>query len=102
MATHVTGDNDLSSVPNGVHRQFRRLYAAHRWSEQLLSQVPDADDYRHEDLPPPLARLLGRYGCNVIFNVIEACLIRLLTESTVPPSVADSRTSRQPGRQPAD
>ncbi len=101
MATHVSGDNDRSSGPNGVHRQFRRLHMAHRWSEQLLSQVPGAGDYRHEDLPPPLARLLGRYGCNVIFNVIEACLMRLLTESTVPPSVADSR-AKQPGRRPAD
>ncbi len=61
-----------------------------------MSQVPGRGRYRHQDLPPPLARLLGRSDCNTMFNVIEACLMRLLAESIVPPSAADSPTPGRP------
>ncbi len=96
MAEHMSGDNGSSGTSNGVRRQFRRLCVAHRRCEQIMSQVPGTDDYHHEDLPPPLAGLLGRYGCNTIFNVIEACLMRLLTESIVPPSAAASPAPDRP------
>ncbi len=97
MAKHMRGDNGSPSKPNRVRRQFRRLYAAHRQCEQIMSQIPGVEDYRPEDLPQPLARLLGSYGCNTMFNVLTACLMRLLTESMVPPSAADVRPSDIPG-----
>lgn len=80
----MSGDNGSSGKSNGVHRQFRRLCEVQRRCKQIMSQVLGAGDYRHEDLPRPLARLLGRCGCNIIFNVINACLMRLLAESIVP------------------
>ena len=97
VAERMRGDNGSSGKSNGVCRQFRRLYVAHRRCEQIMSQVPGADDYHHEDLPQPLARLLGCYGCNALFSVLKACLMRLLTESIVPPSAADSQAPGRPG-----
>ncbi len=61
-----------------------------------MSQVPGKGSYRHQDLPRPLAKLLGLSDCNTMFNVIEACLMHLLTESIVPPSAADSPAPGRP------
>lgn len=98
MARRVRGDNGSSGKSNGVCRQFRGLYVAHRRCEEIMSQVPGRGGYRHQDLPGPLAKLLGRSDCNTIFNVIEACLVRLVSESIVPSSSADSPSPGRPGK----
>lgn len=61
-----------------------------------MSRVPGRGSHRHQDLPRPLASLLGRSDGNTMFNVIEACLMRLLTESIVPTLAADSPVPGRP------
>ena len=62
-----------------------------------MAQLPGAEDHRTEELPAALAEQLGRCDCGMIFNVAEACLMRLLADSMVSPSAADARASDIPG-----
>jgi hypothetical protein len=96
VARRMSGENGSSGRPNEIRRQFRRLCQANRRCEEIMSQVPGRGDDRHEDLPGPLARLLGRCDCGTIYNVMRACLTRLVSEAILPPSAADSPPPGRP------
>lgn len=84
------------SRPCSTRRGHLRLYEAHRLCGRILSQVPGAGAYRTEELPDALAEQLGCCDCGTIFNVVQACLMRLVSEAIVPPSSAASRAPRRP------
>ena len=82
--------------PRSIRRHHIRLYEANRLCEHIMSQVPGAAGYGTEKLPTALAEHLGRCDCGMIFNVMQACLMRLVSEAVVPPSTADSPVPSPP------